>query len=218
MQAQPYQVFEDRVQAGRALADAVAERKHVLPLLVLGLPRGGVPVALEVAHRLAAPLDVLVVRKVGMPGQPELAIGAIAAGGVTIRNDMLPQGLVSEEVFQRQARHEMAELRRREQAYRAGRPPLQLQGAHVVLVDDGLATGSTMLAAIGAVRKAGARSVMVAAPVASTEAAALAREAADGTVFLLVPRWLGAVGEFYERFEQVTDAEVTGLLERARQC
>jgi putative phosphoribosyl transferase len=211
-------MFESREHAGRKLAEAVAARKPAPPLQVLALPRGGVPVAFEVARRLSAPLDVLVVRKIGMPGQPELAIGAIAAGGVTIRNENLPRELVSEEEFQRLVRREMTELRRREGLYRAGMAPLQLQGAHAVLVDDGLATGATMWAAIGAVRKAGARTVMVAAPVASVEAAAMAREAADDAVFLLVPTWLRSIGEYYESFDQVTDAEVTGLLERARRC
>ncbi len=218
MEARHQRAFKDRAAAGKALADAVAERKPGAPLLVLALPRGGVPVAFEVARRLAAPLDVLVVRKIGMPGQPELAIGAIAAGGVTVRNDMLPLHLVNEEAFQRLARRELAELQRREAAYRAGKAPLQLQDAHVVLVDDGLATGSTMRAAVAAARKSGALTVMVAAPVASTEAQAMAADVADECVFLDVPAWFGAVGEFYERFDQVTDAEVTGLLERARQC
>jgi putative phosphoribosyl transferase len=212
MEARQQRTFRNRAQAGKALADAVARRKPVPPLLVLALPRGGVPVAFEVARRLDAPLDVLVVRKIGMPGQPELAIGAIAAGGVMVRNDMLPRHLVNEEAFGRLASREMAELQRREEVYRAGQAPLQLRGAHVVLVDDGLATGSTMRAAVAAVRKSGAHLVMVAAPVASMEAQAMVAEVADECVFLIVPPWLGAVGEFYEQFDQVTDAEVTGLL------
>jgi putative phosphoribosyl transferase len=211
-----YRIFQDRDVAGSELAAAVAARKPTPPLVVLGLPRGGLPVAAPVAQRLSAPLDVLVVRKVGMPGQPELAIGAIAQGGVSVRNDMLPRGLVDDETFRRLAAREMAELQRREQAYRAGRPPLQLQGMHVVLVDDGLATGATMLAAIEAVRQGGAVAVMVAAPVASTEAAARIGKAADECVFLLVPPWLGAVGEFYEDFAQVSDAQVIRLLQEAQ--
>jgi putative phosphoribosyl transferase len=215
MEAQPYRMFEDRAQAGRELAEAVAARKPVAPMLVLGLPRGGVPVAFEVAKRLAAPLDVLIVRKVGLPGQPELAIGAIAVGGVQVRNEMLPQDLVSEEAFARLARHEMADLRRREQAYRAGKPPLALRDAHVVLVDDGLATGATMLAAIQSARQGGARRVTIAVPVASREAAELVRAAADEVVILLTPPWLGAIGEFYEDFRQLEDGEVIRLLQEA---
>jgi predicted phosphoribosyltransferase len=215
MNSVAYQVFVDRVEAGRELAGAVVAHKPVPPLLVLALPRGGVPVAAEVARRLAAPLDVLVVRKVGMPGQPELAIGAIAAGGVTVRNGMLPQDLVDEATFQKLAAREMYELMRREQVYRAGRPPLQLAGTQVILVDDGLATGATMLAAIEAARQGGARRVIVAAPVASREAGALVRTAADEAVILLTPPWLGAIGEFYENFAQTTDAEVLRLLRDA---
>jgi putative phosphoribosyl transferase len=215
MEAPLYGRFEDRAQAGRELAEAVAARKPAAPLLVLGLPRGGVPVAFEVARRLSAPLDVLVVRKVGLPGQPELAIGAIAAGGVQVRNEMLQQDLVSKEVFARLVRREMTDLRRREQAYRAGKPPLALRDAHVVLVDDGLATGATMLAAIQSARQGGARRVTIAVPVASREAAELVRAAADEVVILLTPPWLGAIGEFYEDFRQLQDGEVIRLLQEA---
>jgi putative phosphoribosyl transferase len=218
MEAQAYRTFTNRAQAGRELAAAVAATRPAAPLLVLGLPRGGVPVAFEIARQLAAPLDVLVVRKVGMPDQPELAIGAIAVGGVRVRNDMLPQGLVSDEAFERVARHEADELARREQAYRKGKPPLALRGAHVLLVDDGLATGATMLAAIEAARRGHARRVTVAVPVASHEAASRVRQAADEVVILLTPRWLGAIGEFYENFAQTSDAEVLRLLQDAAQC
>jgi predicted phosphoribosyltransferase len=210
----PDRVFEDRAAAGDELAGQIAARHPVAPLLVLGLPRGGVPVAAPVARRLGAPLDVLVVRKVGLPGQPELAVGAIGPGGVAVRNEMLPPGLLDEERFRELAAREQAELRRREQAFRAGRPPLRLRDRHVILVDDGLATGATMLAAIAAARAAGAASILAAAPVASVQAGALVREAADATVFLLVPPWLGAVGQFYERFAQVSDAEVLRLLQQ----
>lgn len=212
-----WRTFEDRESAGSDLAIAVAARKPRAPLLVLGLPRGGVPVAVPVARQLAAPLDVLVVRKVGMPGQPELAIGAVGPGGVAVRNQMLPRNLIDEKTFQRLAAQELDELQRRERTYRAGRPPLQLNDRQVVLVDDGIATGATMLAAIDAARAAGASSVMVAAPVASVEAAALMREAADDTVFLLVPPRLGSIGEFYENFGQVGDAGVLHLLRESGQ-
>lgn len=212
-----WRTFEDRESAGSDLAIAVAARKPRAPLLVLGLPRGGVPVAVPVARQLAAPLDVLVVRKVGMPGQPELAIGAVGPGGVAVRNQMLPRNLIDEKTFQRLAAQELDELQRRERTYRAGRPPLQLNDRQVVLVDDGIATGATMLAAIDAARAAGASSVMVAAPVASVEAAALMREAADDTVFLLVPPRLGSISEFYENFGQVGDAGVLHLLRESGQ-
>lgn len=212
-----WRTFEDRESAGSDLAIAVAARKPRAPLLVLGLPRGGVPVAVPVARQLAAPLDVLVVRKIGMPGQPELAIGAVGPGGVAVRNQMLPRNLIDEKTFQRLAAQELDELQRRERTYRAGRPPLQLNDRQVVLVDDGIATGATMLAAIDAARAAGASSVMVAAPVASVEAAALMREAADDTVFLLVPPRLGSISEFYENFGQVGDAGVLHLLRESGQ-
>jgi predicted phosphoribosyltransferase len=215
MEAQPPGTFEDRAQAGRELADAVAARKPGAPLLVLGLPRGGVPVAFEVARRLAAPLDVLTVRKIGLPGQPELAIGAIATGGAQVRSDMLGQDLVSDEEFARLAAREMSELHRREKVYRAGRPPLRLRDVHAILVDDGLATGSTMLAAIQCARHGGALRVTVAVPVASREAAELVRAAADEVVILLTPPWLGAIGAFYDDFAQLTDDEVIRLLHEA---
>jgi putative phosphoribosyl transferase len=215
MNAASYRIFADRAQAGRELGKAVAARKLAPPLLVLALPRGGVPVAFEVARRLSAPLDVLIVRKVGMPGQPELAIGAIATGGVSLRNTTLPPERVDDAMFRKLAAREQVELQRRERAYRGDRPPLQLKGAHVVLVDDGLATGATMLAAIEAVRRGGASRVSVAVPVASRDAGDLVRGAADDVVILLTPPWLGAIGQFYEDFAQLTDAEVVRLLQEA---
>ncbi len=159
--------FVDRTQAGRALGRIVRELKLQPPVLVLALPRGGVPIAYEVANALHAPLDVLVVRKIGMPGQPELAIGAIASGGILVRE---PGGGGQDWLdahFGRLAQRELAEVERRERAYRGGLPPLDLRGRTVVLVDDGLATGATMVAAIRAARQAGAHHVVVAAPVAS---------------------------------------------------
>jgi len=216
MNAQSFRIFANRVQAGTELAAAVATHHLATPLVVLGLPRGGVPVAAQVAHRLRAPLDVLVVRKVGMPGQPELAAGAIASGGVIVRNASLPADAVSDVEFARLARRELAELERRERTYRAGLPPLVLRDVNVVLVDDGLATGATMLAAVEAARRGGAQRVMVAVPVASSEAAARMRTAADAAVILLVPPSLGAIGEFYDDFAQLTDGEVLRLLHEPR--
>ncbi len=205
--------FLSRTHAGRELARELATVELEGPLHVLGLPRGGVPVAREIADALEAPLDVLVVRKIGMPGQPELAIGAIASGGVVLRIHDPPR-LVGGEVFDRIVARERVELERRERAYRAGVPPLDLRGGTAILVDDGLATGSTMLAAICAARAFGARKVVAAVPVASQQAAELVGAQVDRLVALCVPSWLNSIGEFYEDFEQLTDAEVTGCLGR----
>jgi putative phosphoribosyl transferase len=184
------------------------------PIVVLGLPRGGVPVAAEVAKALHAPLDVLVVRKVGMPGEPELALGAVATGAVTVQQPLAFGGFApGAQEFAALAERERHELLRREQLYRAGRPPLELAGKTAVLVDDGLATGATMLAAVRAARKAGAAAVVAAAPVASDEAAALIGAECDDLAILEIPRSLRAIGEWYLDFSQVEDGEVCGLLE-----
>jgi predicted phosphoribosyltransferase len=207
-------MFANRFAAGSALGRAVAAHKWPHPVLVLGLPRGGVPVAYEVAKALAAPLDLMIVRKIGMPGQPEYAIGAVALGDVTVRDRA---GLAtSDEEFERLATRERAELRRREQAYRRGAPPLDLGGKTVILVDDGIATGATMLAAVRATRRAGAAKVIVATPVASVEAAATLREEADEVVCLQRPAFFMSIGEWYEEFDQLEDAEVCAILEAAR--
>lgn len=206
--------FTDRRAAGRQLGAAVARLGLRSQLVVLGLPRGGVPVAFEVATALAAPLDVMVVRKVGMPGQPELALGAIAAGGVTVREPYGGFGFDAGE-FAVLAERERTELERRERLYRAGRPPLELTGKTAVVIDDGLATGATMLAAVRAARQAGAAAVVVAAPVASHEAVALIGAECDGIAILISPPSLRAVGEWFLDFEQTGDAEVCELLEAA---
>jgi putative phosphoribosyl transferase len=211
-------VFVDRRTAGLALADAIRKMKLPAPVVVLGLPRGGVPVAYEVARALGAPLDVMVVRKIGMPGQPELAIGAIASGGIIVREDAGIAHLDAFGIpFEQLVETEREELQRRERAYRGNAPPLELAGQTVVLVDDGLATGSTMLAAVRAARKAGAASVVVAAPVSSEEASALIGEEADAVEVLETPPFLFAIGQWYENFEQVEDAEVCALLQQTRQ-
>ena len=208
------QRFADRRQAGRLLAEQVCRLALPPPILVLGLPRGGVPVAYEVARALAAELDVLVVRKIGMPGQPELAIGAIAAGGIVVREPSVEQfpGLAAR--FEQLVQRERPELERRERAYRGDKPPFDLHGRTVVLVDDGLATGATMLAAIRAARKAGAAHVAVAAPVASDEAAALVTAEADDVAIVQTPALLMGVGAWYRDFEQIEDAEVRRLLDQ----
>ena len=208
--------FRDRQSAGRELAQALCKLKLRGELLVLGLPRGGVPVAYEVARALGAPLDVLVVRKIGAPSQPELAIGAIASGGIVVREPEAVSYLnIPETLFQRLLEHERVELERRERAYRAERPPLQLHERTVLLVDDGLATGTTMVAGVRAARAGGAASVLVAAPVASSEAVALLRPLADQMLVLQTPPYFLAVGEWYEHFDQTSDAEVQSLLEES---
>ena len=211
--------FSSRTAAGIELGAAVLKLKLRRPILVLGLPRGGVPVAFEVARALDAPLDVLVVRKVGMPGQPELALGAIASGGILVQEPHVASHFGGSAMdFKRLAERERIELERREHAYRGGLPPLDLRGRTVVLVDDGLATGSTMLAAVRAARKAGAAEIVVAAPVASDEAAAVVGGEADRVAILQIPGFLFAIGEYYENFEQVEDAQVCALLEQARRA
>ena len=207
-------IFPDRVTAGAALGRELQRRRLKPPLLVLGLPRGGVPVAYEVAQVLKAPLDVMLVRKIGMPGWSELAIGAIASGNIVVHKPPLEKE-IQPETFDRLVEEQRRELERRERTYRAGRPPLEMAGKTVILVDDGLATGSTMLAAVRAARKAQAAAVVVAAPVASAEAADLVRTEADSVVILQTPAVLFAIGEWYQHFEQLEDDDVTRLLARA---
>jgi predicted phosphoribosyltransferase len=185
-------------------------------VVVLGLPRGGVPVAAEIAESLNAPLDVMLVRKLGAPGQPELAIGAIASGGVIIVNDNILSTVASASEVQAEIVRQRAELKRRDSVYRNGRLPLDLTARIVVLVDDGAATGATMLAAIRAARKQNAKRVVVAIPVASTDAVAALRDEADEVICPLTPALFRSVGEWYEHFDQTTDAEVCELLARAR--
>jgi len=212
-------IFADRREAGIELARMVAQRKLRPPILVLGLPRGGVPVAQEVAKALRAPLDVMIVRKVGMPGQPELAVGAVASGNVVVREPHISRSLAGRGIpFEQLADRERAEVERRERSYRAGLPPLDLKGRTAILVDDGLATGSTMLCAVRAARKAGATSVVVAAPVSSRQAHALVSAEADDVVIVQTPEFLYAIGEWYGCFDQVEDAEVCSLLEAARKA
>lgn len=210
--------FASRREAGRALAEALSRLHPPGDALVLALPRGGVPVAAEVASALHLPLDVYIVRKLGAPGQPELAIGAIASGGVRVLNpDLVASfGLAPGEV-DRIARSELAELERRETAYREGRPPPALASRPVILVDDGLATGATMKAAIEAVRQLGANPIIVAVPVAAPETVQeFAREFPDVTLVVLrTPDPFYAVGLWYRSFPPVSDEEVRSLLRQA---
>jgi predicted phosphoribosyltransferase len=207
--------FRDRSEAGRLLGERLRATERRGEPIVLGLPRGGVPVAAEVSHALEAPLDVLVVRKLGAPGQEELAIGAIARGGVRVLNGGLIRelGLTREELAAIEVR-ERAELERRERRYRGARPIPDLAGMAAIVVDDGLATGSTMLAAIAAIRAELPAAVLVAVPVADPEICAMLADVADEVVCLLTPHPLGAVGLYYEDFSQTADEEVRALLAR----
>jgi len=210
-------MFSNRSAAGVALGRAVLKYDLRGALVVLGLPRGGVPVAYEVARALGAPLDVMVVRKVGAPGRQELAIGAIAPGGILVREPSSGAGFsCSREEFEALAEREQAELARRERVYRHGLPPLNLTNRTAILVDDGIATGCTMVAAVRAARRAGAGSTFVAVPVASDSGLALVGVEANETLSLKIPANLSAVGEYYDNFEQVTDGQVLQLLAQAR--
>lgn len=209
--------YHDRTEAGRRLAQ---ELRRALPsrddALVLALPRGGVPVGYEVARALELPLDVMMVRKLGLPSQPELAMGAIASGGIRLLNDpVLRMAHVSEEALEAVERGERRELERRETAYRDDRPFPGLAGRTVIVVDDGVATGSTIRAAIQAVRTRGPRSVVVAVPVASPDAVKKLRAEADQVVCPLVPKGFSAIGFWYREFPQLTDDEVRQMLHRA---
>jgi predicted phosphoribosyltransferase len=208
--------FRDRRDAGRQLAERLREWADRPDVLVLALPRGGVPVGYEVARRLGAPLDVFVVRKLGVPGHEELAMGALATGGVRVLNPDVIGGLgIPTEVIEAVTAREAEELARRERAYRGDRPPAEVAGRVVILVDDGLATGATMRAAATAVRERGPSRVVVAAPVGAPDACRALRAVADDTVCLLTPGWFSAVGAWYDDFSPTTDAEVRDLLERA---
>jgi putative phosphoribosyl transferase len=208
--------FIDRADAGRQLAAALARQLETSGAIVLGLPRGGVPVAAEIARTLRLPLDVLCVRKLGVPFQRELAMGAVASGGAVVRNeDVLTMVPAGEAEFERVLAEERAELARRERRYRGAGTPLQVAGRAVILVDDGLATGATMEAGVRALRLLHAREIIVAVPVGSPEACKRIEAVADRLVCLRSPEWFGAVGAWYERFDQTSDEEVTELLEEA---
>lgn len=208
--------FQDRREAGRQLAARLEVYAGTPEPVVLGLPRGGVPVAYEVATRLGLPLDVLVVRKIGVPGHSELAMGAIASGGIEVIDPRIVGALaIPREVFDAVARRERVELERRERAFRAGRAPVNVTGKTVILVDDGLATGASMRAAIDAVRSREPARVVVAVPVAPPETCQALRERADEIICLQTPEEMYAVGLWYEEFGQTTDDEVRQLLDSA---
>jgi putative phosphoribosyl transferase len=208
--------FRDRVDAGRRLADLLGDYKDRSDVVVLALPRGGLPVGSEVAKALGAPLDVYMVRKLGVPGQEELAMGAIATGGVRVLNEEVIDLLgITEDTVAATAVQEQEELTRREREYRGGRKSLDLEGRTVILVDDGLATGSTMRAAVMAVREQGAGQVVVAVPVAAPQVSELFQTEADEVVCAATPELFMAVGTWYEDFPQITDEEVRDQLEHA---
>jgi putative phosphoribosyl transferase len=208
--------FFDRTEAGQFLAENLSRYANRDDVLVLALPRGGVPVAAEVAKRLNAPLDVFVVRKLGLPDHPELAMGAIASGGVRVFNGEVVNALrIPDEVIDAISAEELIELQRREKAYRANRPPLDVEGKTVIVVDDGIATGSTMLAAVSALRQLNAARIVVATPVIAASTDSEIQNAADDVAAVLVPEHFYAVGQWYEDFGQTSDEEVRELLAEA---
>jgi putative phosphoribosyl transferase len=208
--------FRDRMEAGRLLAELLREYAGRDDVIVLALPRGGVPVAYEVAQALGAPLDVFVVRKLGVPGHEELAMGAVATGGVLVLDEGLVRALgIPEEELRRVVDAELRELERRDAEYRGDREPPDVEGKTVILVDDGLATGSTMRAAALAVRRLNPARVVVAVPVAAEETCDAFREVVDDVVCGVTPTPFRAVGLWYEDFSQTTDEDVRNLLEGA---
>lgn len=213
----PWGVFVDRREAGRQLGRHL--QKHLQlgsDTLVVGLARGGLPVADEVARALEAPLDVMVVRKLGTPGHEELAMGALAPGGVRVMNEGLVGELrIPSEAIERVAQREASELARREARYRQGRPTRSMQGKTVVLVDDGLATGASMRAAVRAAKAQGAARVVVAVPVGAANTCRTLEQEADAVVCLAKPEPFYAVGRFYRIFDQLSDEDVTAILANA---
>jgi putative phosphoribosyl transferase len=209
-------IYADRADAGRTLAESLSAWRSAPDTMVLALPRGGVPVAYEVATALALPLDVLVVRKLGLPSQPELAMGAIASGGALVLNrDVLRYLRGGDDALESVRARETAELVRRERQYRGDQPPLEMSGRTAIVVDDGLATGATMEAAVRALGSLGAKRIIVAVPVASGEARERVAAVADEVVCPYTPEFFSAVGQWYRDFDQTSDDEVRALLERA---
>jgi predicted phosphoribosyltransferase len=209
-------IFQDRHEAGQILAGKIDKYASRDDVIVLGLPRGGVPVAFEIAKRLHAPLDVFIVRKLGVPGFEELAAGAVASGGVRVFNDEVMRALpnamqIIDEVMDR----EEAEIERREKLYRDNRPPLDVTNKIVILADDGLATGASMRAAVKALRQRGVEKIIVAVPVGAPETCRALESVADETICATAPEYFHAVGQFYENFAQTTDDEVRELLARS---
>jgi len=210
-------LFRDRADAGRHLLSRLGAYHGRPDVVVLGLPRGGIPVGYEVARGLGAPLDVFVVRKLGVPGQEELAMGAIATGGVRVVNrDVVDALHIAPDVLDRAAAQELRELERRQRSYRGDRPEPQVEGRTVILVDDGLATGSTMRAAVQALRQQRPARIVVAVPVAASATCEELRREVEDVVCFATPEPFMAVGRFYDDFSQTTDEEVHDLLASAR--
>jgi putative phosphoribosyl transferase len=210
--------FENRRKAGQYLAGKLSDYAGRDDVLVLGLPRGGVPVAYEVAQRLGAPLDVFVVRKLGVPGHEEYAMGAIASGGVRVINQDVVRRLgIPQAIVDRVAEQERRELERRENAYRDGRPAPTIEGRTVLLVDDGLATGASMWAAVAALRQRNPAQIVVAVPTASKETCDSFRDVVDDIICAITPDPFMAVGVWYKNFSQTTDDEVRRLLRQAHE-
>lgn len=211
-------LFSDRREAGKRLAEALSSRQTIQDAVVLALPRGGVPVAIEVAKALCAPLDVLLVRKLGAPDQPELAIGAVIDGRepqIVLNDDIVAELGVSADFIQREARRELEVIEKRRHTWVEGRPAHSLTGRTAIIVDDGIATGATVKAAILAVRRQGVKHIVVATPVAPSDVAAALERLADEVVVVATPTPFRAIGRFYDDFTQVDDAEVTELLRQA---
>ena len=209
--------FQDRADAGIYLVESLQKYAGKPDTIVLGLPRGGVVVAYEVARGLGLPLDVFLVRKLGVPGYEELALGAIASGGVQVINqDVLRSIRITQAQIQEIAAKEAEELKRRERIYRQGREPLAVQGQTIILVDDGLATGATMRAAVAALRKLAPRKIVIAVPVASVEACQEFQRTVEEIICGITPTQFHAVGAWYEDFSQTTDKEVIELLRESQ--
>jgi len=211
-------IFKDRRDAGRKLAQYLTRYTNRPDVVILALPRGGVPVAFEVARALNAPLDIFLVRKLGLPGHEELAMGAIASGGLRVLNEDIVGALnIPDAVVEAVARRERAELERRERAYRGGRPPLDVRGKTAILVDDGLATGSSMRAAVAGLRAQQPAQVVVAVPTAAPETCEAFENEVDDVVCAVTPQPFFSVGTWYDDFSQTSDEEVRRLLEEASQ-
>ena len=209
--------FRDRSEAGQLLAERLSKYANLADVIVLALPRGGVPVGFEVARALHAPLDVFIVRKLGVPGYEELAMGAVASGGVRVLNEQVVKNLnIPENVIDAVADWEMEEIRRREERYRGGEPPADVRARTVILVDDGLATGATMLAAIKALREQRPARIVVAVPTAAPDTCEQMKAEADDAICAITPDPFYAVGLWYENFWQTTDEEVREMLAAAQ--
>lgn len=206
-------IFHDRADAGRELAKELPESIKKQNPMILALPRGGVPIAAEIALAWGLPFDVLIVRKIGIPGHDEVAMGAIAGDGIKVLDhDLISHLKLNEDQVEAVIRRESAELQRREKLYREGKPRQDFNDRNVILVDDGIATGSTMLAAINLLRAQGARRIIVATPVAALNAAMLLRAKADDVFTVIEPKYFKAVGQWYEDFSEINDEQVKCLL------